>query len=78
MQPQPFELGLLCRADAGDPSGQPTDTASARSLVAVMTVIFDAIGPIRSTEDENTLMSISGEANTSAPIRSATTPPWRS
>ena len=74
VQAQPLEYGLLGGADAGDPSRYPTP----RSFVEVMTVMFDANGPIRSTEDENTSMSISGDANTTVPIRSATTPPCRS
>ena len=35
-----------------------------------MTVIVAASGPMRSTEEENTSMSMSGAANTTAPIRS--------
>jgi len=34
-------------------------------------------GPMRTTADENTSMSISGEANTTAPILSVTVSPFR-
>ena len=42
------------------------DSANARSFVAVMTVILRASGPMRLIADENTSMSISGAANTTA------------
>lgn len=53
------------------------DNASARSFVAAITVILPASGPMRWIADENTSMSISGAANTTAPILLVTVSPYR-
>jgi hypothetical protein len=63
--PEPLDGGLLGGADS-----IPPDSANARSFVEVMTVILPASGPMRLIADENTSMSISGAANTTAPILS--------
>ncbi len=81
MTPQPAEDASTTRtpsasmaafsagADAVMPPASLPESASARSLVAAMTVIFRASGPMRCTAEVNTSMSMSGAANTTAPIR---------
>jgi hypothetical protein len=56
------------------PASRPY-SANARSFVEAMTVILPASGPMRLIADENTSMSISGAANTTAPILPVTVSP---
>ena len=52
------------------PPARRLETASARSLVELMTVIFLASGPRRSRPRAKRSMSMSGAASTTAPMRS--------
>ena len=77
MMPQPVSEASIARtpsrsmaAFSAAPTHIPPDSANARSFVEVMTVILPASGPMRLIADENTSMSISGAANTTAPILS--------
>ena len=76
--PEPLDGGLLGSADPRHPAGgSRPDSANARSFVEAMTVILPASGPIGVIADENTSMSISGAANTTAPILPVTVSPSR-
>ena len=73
--PEPLDGGLLGSADRVIPPASRPDSANARSFVEAMTVILPASGPMRVIADEKTSMSISGAANTTAPILPLTVSP---
>jgi hypothetical protein len=87
MMPQPASEASITRTPSRSMaafSAAPTrvippairpDSAKARSFVEVTTVILPASGPMRPIADENTSMSMSGAANTTAPILPVTVSP---